>query len=55
MSLWSKDGLHRGGVRKAEAQLELTLARDAKRNKKGFFRYLSHKRRVQEDIPSPSE
>ena len=34
----------RDGVRKAKAQLELNLARDAK-NKKGFYRYVSQKRK----------
>jgi len=33
--------LHRHGVRKAEAQLELNLTRDAKNNMKGICRHLS--------------
>ena len=33
--------LCRDGVRKAKARLELNLARDAKNNKKGFYRYVS--------------
>jgi len=35
------------GVRKAKEQLELNLARDAKNNKKGFYRYVSQKRSKQ--------
>lgn len=35
-------------VRKAKAQLELNLAKSAKENKKGFYRYLSQKRKLQE-------
>ena len=33
----------RDGVRKAKVQLELNLARD---NKKGFYKYISLKRKV---------
>lgn len=33
-------------------RLELDLARSAKRNKKGFYRYVSHKRKVQEGTPT---
>ncbi|KFQ65391.1 hypothetical protein N335_01657, partial [Phaethon lepturus] len=40
----------RDGVRKAKAQLELNLARDAKNNKKGFYRYVSQKRKGKESI-----
>jgi len=36
--------LCRDGVRKAKPQLELNLARDAKNNKKGFYRYVSQKK-----------
>jgi len=43
--------LCRDGVRKAKKQLELNLARDAKNNKKGFYRSVSQKRRVKESIP----
>jgi len=43
------------GVKKAKAQLELNLASDAKKNKKGFYRYLNQKRKDQEGISSPSE
>ena len=39
------------GVRKAKAQLELNLAWDAKKNKKGFHRYLNQKRKVQGVLP----
>ena len=36
----------RDGVRKAKVQLELNLAKDAKNKKKGFYRYISLKRKV---------
>jgi len=39
-------------VRRAKAQLELSLARDAKNNKKGFYRYVSQKRKVKERVPT---
>jgi len=39
------------GVRKARVQLEVNLARDTKNNKKGFYRYISQKRKVKESIP----
>jgi len=42
--------LCRDGVRKAKAQLELNLARDAK-NKKDFYRYVSRKKIVKESVP----
>ncbi|KFQ75511.1 hypothetical protein N337_12410, partial [Phoenicopterus ruber ruber] len=42
--------LCRDGVRKAKAWLALNLARDAKNNK-GFYRYVSQKRKVKESIP----
>ncbi|KAK4817803.1 hypothetical protein QYF61_027854 [Mycteria americana] len=42
---------NRDGVRKAKAQLELNMARDAKNSKKGFYRYVSQKRKVKESIP----
>ena len=41
------------GVRKAKAQTGLNLARDAKKNKKGFYRYLNQKRKVHNGIPPP--
>ncbi|KAK4821758.1 hypothetical protein QYF61_000819 [Mycteria americana] len=41
----------RDGVRKAKAQLELNLARDAKNTKKGFYRYIDQKRKVKESVP----
>ena len=42
----------RDGVRKAKAWLELNLARDVKNSKKGFYRYVSQKRKVKESIPT---
>jgi len=36
--------LCRDGIRRAKVQLELNLRRDAKNNKKGFYRYVSQKR-----------
>ncbi|KFZ68978.1 hypothetical protein N338_01487, partial [Podiceps cristatus] len=44
--------LRRDGVRMAKARLELNLARDAKNNKKGFYRYVSQKRKIKESIPT---
>ncbi|PKU48851.1 dynein heavy chain axonemal-like [Limosa lapponica baueri] len=43
--------LCRNGVRKAKVQLELNLATDAKNNKKGFYRYVSQKRKVKQSVP----
>jgi len=43
--------LCRDGVRKAKAQLKLNLARDAKKNTKGFYRYLKQKKKVQQGVP----
>ena len=42
--------LCRDWVRRAKVQLELNLARDAKNNKKGFYRYVSQKRKVKENM-----
>jgi len=42
--------LCRDEVRKAKAQLEINLARGAKNNKKGFYRYVSQKRKVKESV-----
>jgi len=42
--------LCRDEVRRAKAQLELNLARDAKNNKKGFYRYVSQKKKVKESV-----
>jgi len=38
-------------VRRAKVQLELNLARDAKNNTKGFYRYISQKRKVKYSPP----
>ncbi|KAK4816005.1 hypothetical protein QYF61_010873 [Mycteria americana] len=43
--------LCRDGVRKAKAQLEPSLARHAKNNNKGFYRYVSRKRKVKKSVP----
>jgi len=43
--------LCRDGVRRANVQTELDLARDAENNKKGFYRYVSQKRKVKESVP----
>ena len=37
-------------TRKAKALLELNLARDVQDNKKGFFKYLSSKRKTEETV-----
>ena len=47
--------LCRNGVRRAEASLELNLARDAKNNKKGFYRYVKQKRKLKETVPPLEE
>ncbi|PKU30689.1 rna-directed dna polymerase from mobile element jockey- hypothetical protein [Limosa lapponica baueri] len=43
--------LCRDEVRKAKVRLELNPARDAKNNKKGFYRYVNQKRKVKESMP----
>ncbi|GAB0205781.1 mitochondrial enolase superfamily member 1 [Grus japonensis] len=40
----------RDATRKAKAHLELKLARDVKDNKKGFFKYISSKRKTRENV-----
>ncbi|KFM11756.1 hypothetical protein AS27_15251, partial [Aptenodytes forsteri] len=45
------DRLCRYGVRKAKGRIELNLARDAKNNNKGFYRYVSQKRKAKETVP----
>ncbi|KAJ7425634.1 hypothetical protein BTVI_02330 [Pitangus sulphuratus] len=42
--------LCRNGARKAKVKLELNLARDAKNNRKGFYRYVNQKRKVKESV-----
>ena len=37
-------------MRKAKIHLELTLARDVKDNKKGFFKYISSKRMTSDNV-----
>jgi len=44
-------GLSRDELRRARSQLELNLAKDSKNNKKGFYRYVNHKRKVKECLP----
>ncbi|PKU46847.1 hypothetical protein llap_2820 [Limosa lapponica baueri] len=51
---WDAARLCRDGVRKAKVQLGLNLARDAKSNK-GFYSYVSQKRKVKESIKPPNE
>lgn len=41
--------LHRD-VRKVKAKLQLDLARDAKKNKEGFYRHFNQKRKAQEGV-----
>ncbi|KFO70779.1 hypothetical protein N303_15360, partial [Cuculus canorus] len=43
--------LCRDEVRKAKVQLELNLAREVTTNKKGFYRYISRKRKIKENVP----
>ncbi|CAM4590483.1 unnamed protein product, partial [Lepidochelys olivacea] len=46
----------RSEIRKAKSHLELQLAKDVKSNKKGFFRYVSNKKKVKESVgPLPNE
>jgi len=40
----------REATRKAKAHLELNLTRDVKDNKKGFFKYISSKRKTRENV-----
>ncbi|CAM4712323.1 unnamed protein product [Caretta caretta] len=40
----------RSEIRKAKSHLELQLARDVKSNKKGFYRYVSNKKKVRESV-----
>jgi len=40
----------RDATRKAKAHLELKLARDVKNNKKGFFKYISCKRKARDNV-----
>ena len=40
----------RDRIRKAKAQVELSLARDAKNNKKGIYRYICQKRKAKESV-----
>lgn len=42
----------RDRIRKANEQLELSLARDVKNNKKGFFMYTGQKKQTKESVPS---
>lgn len=39
------------GVRNTNEKLELNLAIDSKNNKKSFYRYANHKRKVKEVAP----
>ena len=43
--------VYRDRIRKAEAQMELNLARDVKENKKGFYWYIGRKRQTKESVP----
>ena len=40
----------RDTTRKAKAHLELNLARDVRNNKKGFFKYISSKRKTRDNV-----
>lgn len=41
----------RDRFRKAKTQVELSLARDVKNNKKGIYRYICQKREAKESVP----
>jgi len=43
------------GVRKVKARIDLNLAGDVNHNNKGFYRYVSQKRKVKESIPLRNE
>ncbi|KFR01676.1 hypothetical protein Y956_12986, partial [Nipponia nippon] len=43
--------LCKDGIRKVKARLELNLARDARNNKKGFYRHINQKKKVKENVP----
>ena len=45
----------RDAMRKAKAHLELKLARDVKNNKKGFFNYISSKRKARDNVGPAAE
>ena len=45
------DWMCRDGIRKAKTQMELNLARDAKNNKKEFYRYIGQRRKANESVP----
>lgn len=38
-------------MRKAKTTLELNMARDAKNNRKGFYRYINRKSKAKEGVP----
>jgi len=40
----------REAMRKAKVHLELNMVRDGKDNKKGFFKYISSKRKTMENV-----
>jgi len=44
--------LYRDAVRKAKAQHELNFARDARKNKEGFYRFLNQKKSTRVYPPS---
>ncbi|KFZ52138.1 hypothetical protein N321_14184, partial [Antrostomus carolinensis] len=44
--------LCRDKVWKAKVQLELNLARESKKNKKNFYRYVNRKRKIKERVPT---
>jgi len=47
--------LCRDEVRKAKAQLKLNLARNAKNDKKGFYRYVNQKSQFKQSVTPPDE
>jgi len=47
--------LCRDGISNAKAQVELNIARDAKNSKKGFYGYVSQKKKIKESITPPDE
>lgn len=45
--------MHRHETKTDKAKLELNLTRDAKNNKKDFYRYIGQKRKVKENVLPP--
>lgn len=49
MEYRNTDREYRDAMKKAKTRLDLNLARDVKNNKKGFFKYISSKRKTKKN------